>query len=141
MVDAADKVASNLESEVSTTLERLQRPVARRRRRRAAVGDSRDATKTTTDTQADEAGAEGDAEDDAEDAANGQTKPLADKVVETGIEDGDAGPLMLFDDKDDDESDNERNLLSAANHSKRLRAMANLLNEIADAITAPHAAK
>jgi hypothetical protein len=136
-LDAADKVASNLESEVSTTLERLQRQVARRRIR-AAEGDSRDAIKTTTDTQADEAGAEG----NAEDAANGQMKRLAvDDIVETGLEDGDDGPFILSDDEaDDDETNDERNPLSATNHIKRLREMAELLNKVADALTVPESA-
>jgi hypothetical protein len=133
-LEAADKIASNLESEVSSTLSRLQRRVARRRLR-ALAGNPRDANETTSATQAHEVG-------EIEDAANGHTKAVAaDDVVETGTEDGDEGPLMILDDDDaDDEADDESNPLSAIEHVKRLRQMAKLLNNVADALTSPDSA-
>jgi hypothetical protein len=127
-LEAADKIASNLESEVSKTLERLQRRLARRRIR-VAEGDPRDAIETPTDTQPEDAGAEGN--------AGAERKRLAaDEPLETGLEDGREGLFILLNDENDvDEDSDEGSPLSATNHVKRLREMANLLNKVADALT------
>jgi hypothetical protein len=127
-LEAAEKVASNLESEVTTTLWRRQRRVGRRRLR-AAEGDPRDATETPTDTQPEDAGAGGNA--DAQ-----RKPPAADGPRETGLEDSGEGLLILLNDENDvDEDSDKGSPLSAVNHVKRLREMANLLNKVADALT------
>jgi len=119
-LEVADKVASNLESDVTSTLERLQHRLAHHRIR-ATDGSAKDAT----GTPAEDAGGEGEAEARTEgltgDAATNDS-------VESGFEDSGADP---FDDEDDDTSDP----LSNINHVERLREMANLLNKIADALS------
>jgi hypothetical protein len=127
-LEAAEKVASNLENEVTTTLWRLQRRVGRRGLR-AAEGDPRAATETPTDTQPEDAGAEGNA--DAQ-----RIRLAADDHLETGLEDGDESLFILFNDEYDvDEDSDEGSSLSATNHVKCLREMAKLLNKVADSLT------
>jgi len=123
-LEAADKVASNVESEVTTTLRRLRRRSARRRLR-VVEGDPRDVTEIATETPAE--GADAKAEDAAECLTEGAA---ADDIVESGVDDGGEDP---FDNEDDDVSDP----LSDINHVKRLREMADLLNKVADALTVP----
>ena len=119
-LEVADKVVSNVESDVTTTLERLQRRVALRRVA-ASDGSAKDATETP---------AEGaDAEGEAEAATQGPTEDAtANDVVESGTDDSAADPF------DEDEDDDTSDPLSNINHVKRLREMAGLLNKIADAL-------
>jgi len=129
-LEVADKVASNLESEVTTTLWRLRRQVARRALRLGVVeGDPRGITETATETPAEDSGAE----DEAEDAAEVLTNDAADDIVDSDFEDSGGDPFDDENDVDDDES----NPLSDINHVKRLREMADLLNKVADALNVP----
>jgi len=121
-LEVADKVASNLESDVTTALERLQRRVALRRVA-AADGSAKDATETPAED------ADADAEGEAEAATQGLTEDAtANVIVESGTDDSAAAPF------DDDEDDDTSDPLSNINHVKRLREMAGLLNKIADAL-------
>jgi hypothetical protein len=118
-LEVADKVASNVESDVTTALDRLQRRVAFRR---AAAADA--SAKDATETPAEDADAEGEAE-----ATQGPTEEAtANDIVESGTDDSAADPF------DDDEDDDTSDPLSNINHVKRLREMAGLLNKIADAL-------
>lgn len=128
-LEAADKIASNIESELTTTLRRLRRRSARHRLR--AIEDNPiDVTETTTETPPKDAGTK----DEAGDAAEGLTEgATADDIVESGVEDGGKDPF----DNENDEDDGESDPLSDINHVKRLREMADLLNKVADALTVP----
>lgn len=120
-IEAADKVATNLESEVSTSLVRLQRQAMTRRRLRpdnSPKDSSANATKSAPGTEATHEGG---------DAAEGLTESGA-KDDETKITDD---PLDLFSPDDDPDDDP----LSDTSHAQHLRAMASLLNKIADALT------
>jgi hypothetical protein len=121
-LEAADKIASNVESELTTTLLRLRRRSARRRLR-AVEDNPRDVTETATETSPEDAGTESEAEDTAEGPMEGAA---ADDIVESGVED----PL-------DNEDNGESDPLSDVDHVKRLREMADLLNKVADALTVP----
>lgn len=126
-LEAADKVASNLESEVNTTLSGLRRRLVRRRLR-AVQGDARDITWTATETPADDDDANG----EPGGAAGGRSEgAAADDIVTSGSEDWGGDPF------DDDDDDAESNPLSDISHVKRLREMADLLNKVADALTVP----
>jgi hypothetical protein len=119
-LEVADKVASNLESDVTTALERLQRRVAVRRVA-AADGSAKDAAETPAE--------DADAEGEAETATQGPTEDsMANDIVESGTDNSATGPF------DDDEDDETSDPLSNINHVKRLREMAALLNKIADAL-------
>jgi hypothetical protein len=111
-LEVADKIASNVESDVTTALERLQRRVALRRSVTAG-GSTKDAAETTAKDV------------DALGKSEGTVEATADGLVGNGTDDSAA---ELFD--DDDTSD----LLSNINHVKLLREMADLLNKIADAL-------
>ncbi len=122
-LQAADKVASNLESDVTTTLWQLRRRIARRRLQ-VEGGDPRLVTKIATVTPAKDASVDG----DPEDALEGLTESTAaDGAAGSGLDDSDED---LFDDEDESES----NPLSDSNHVKRIREMAVLLNSLADAL-------
>ncbi|MGH3717425.1 MAG: hypothetical protein ACRDRI_01015 [Pseudonocardiaceae bacterium] len=81
-LEAADKIASNVESELTTTLRRLRHRSARRRLR-AVEDNPRDVTETATETSPEDAGTESEAEDTAEDPMKGAA---ADDIVESGVE-------------------------------------------------------
>ena len=121
-VEAADKVASNLESEVTQALWRLRRRAAHRRLLLEEGGPS-SAAVTTTEAPTEDNSADGTAEGAPEALVEGATGN--DTVVSDVEEAGDS-----FDEDYDDESDQ----LSSINHAKRLREMANLLNKVADAL-------
>jgi hypothetical protein len=115
-LEAADKAASNLESEVTTILSRLYRRAARPS---AVEGDPREVVGTLAEDT------EGDAEITTEDLTEGTAAyDIAESDFEHGGED-------LFDDEDDYTS----NPLSDINHVKRLREMVGLLNMIADTLS------
>lgn len=128
-LDAADKIASNLESEVATRLSRLHRRVAHRRIR-AVQGDPRDVAESASEIPAEE----DDANSKAGDATERRKKVAADDIVENGNEE----PAEPF--GHDDREDNDLNPLSDISHAKRLRAMAGLLNKVAEALTDPRPA-
>ncbi|AHK36006.1 hypothetical protein OPAG_06817 [Rhodococcus opacus PD630] len=115
-LEAADKIASNIESDVTTTLGRLRRRVARRRRLRATEADQADVAETPTEDV-------GDAQDAGLDVTQGVG---TDGLADDGTEPEHDGPSR----EDDDP-------LSDSNHIKRLREMADLLNKVADALTGP----
>ncbi len=119
-LEVADKVASNLESDVTTALERLRRRVALRRVA-AADGSAKDAI----ETPAEDADAEGEAEAAIQCLTENAT---ANDIVESGTDGGAADPF------DDDQDDDTSDPLSNTNHVKRLREMADLLDKIADAL-------
>lgn len=123
-LEVADKVTSNLESEVTTTLWDLRRRVARRRLR-AVQGDPTDVTETPNE----DSGTCSGSEEKAENLTEGST---AEDVVVSGFDEGDADP---FDNENDERASDA---LSDVNHAKRLREMANLLNKVADALNAPN---
>jgi hypothetical protein len=125
-LQAADKIGSNVESELTATLWRLRRRVARRRLR-AIEDNPRDVTEIATETPPEDAGTHGDAEDAAERLTEGAA---ADDIVASGAED----PF----DNENDEDDGESDSLSDINHVKCLREMADLLNKVADALTVPN---
>lgn len=119
-LEVADKVASNLESDVTTALERLRRRVALRRFS-AADGSAKDGTETPAE--------DADTEGEAEAATQSRTEDAAvNDIVESGTDDSAADPF------DDDEDDDTNDPLSNINHVKRLREMADLLNKVADAL-------
>jgi hypothetical protein len=118
-LQVADKVASNLESDVTRTLERLQRRVAFR-----SVADADNPAKDATETPADDTDAEGEAEAATEGLAeDATTNDLAERRIEDSAADS-------FNDEDDDTS----NPLSNVSHVKRLHEMADYLDKIADAL-------
>ncbi|MEV5554368.1 hypothetical protein AB0L44_11960 [Nonomuraea wenchangensis] len=124
-LEVANKVASNLESDVTTTLWRLHRRIARRRLQ-AEQGGLIDGTETGTETPAKNANIHG----EAEHVLEGLTRSAAaDDTVESGLEDCGEAPI-------NDEEEGESNLLSDSNHAKRLREMADLLNKLADSLSA-----
>jgi hypothetical protein len=109
-LEVADKIVSNLESDVTTALERLQRRVAR------SLGAAADHSVI-------------DADDEAELATHGMTKDAKpDVVVESGT---DGSAVDSFGNTDDDDVSSP---MRSINHVKRLREMAGLLNRIADAL-------
>lgn len=112
-LELADKVASNIESEVTTALERLYRLVARQRLD-AEEDDPRNVIDIPSETR--------------DDGAAGGAEGVANDIVEKDCEDSVEDP---FDDEDDDTS----NPLSDISHVKHLRAMADVLNKIADALS------
>jgi hypothetical protein len=128
-LEVADKVASNMESEVTTTLSRLRRQLARHRLR-LVEGDPNDLTEIAAKRPAEDAGAEGEADNAAEGPTEGAA---AEDIVENGAENGREDPL---DDEDEDDND-ESDPLGDINHVKRLREMAALLNKVADTLTLP----
>jgi hypothetical protein len=126
-LEAANNIATTVESDVTTTLRRLRGRVALLRSLRAVEDDPTDVTETATEAATEDAGAKG----GAEDAAESLTERAADdSIMESGFEDGDKD----FDPFEDDDADNP---LSDINHVKRLREMADLLNRVADALTVP----
>ncbi|MEU9890346.1 hypothetical protein [Sphaerisporangium sp. NPDC051011] len=123
-LEAADKVASNLESDVTTTLWRLRRRIAHHRLG-AEEGGPKDVAEIATVTTAKDASIDG----EAEDVFEGPTENAAeDSTVESGLEDGSEGLI-------NGEVEDESNPLSDGNHVKRLREMADLLNLLADSLS------
>jgi hypothetical protein len=119
-LEVADKVASNLESDVTTMLERLRRRVTLRGVA-AAYGSAKDANAAPAE----------DSDARGESATQGLTGDVAANVIaESGTDDN---ATDLFEDDEDDETSDP---LSNINHVKRLRETADLLNKIADALWA-----
>lgn len=114
-LNVAAKIASNIETDVTTALSMLRRRVARRRLRV---------------TEADHANV---AETPNEDVGDAQDAVL---TVTQGV-----GTADLMDDgtgrEHDDPSSEDDDPLSDFNHIKRLREMADLLNKVADALSGP----
>ena len=113
-LEAADKLASNIESNVPTSLRRLRRRIARR--------DLRDVEEDPADLAVTPAETSGDAQGRGYGSDRGRR---SDDVV-------DSQPAR----EDDDLSgEDDEDPLSDSNHVKRLREMADLLNKIADGLT------
>ncbi|RAL31639.1 hypothetical protein CVN56_26065 [Rhodococcus sp. AQ5-07] len=118
----ADKVASNIESDVTAIIRRRLRKVERQQRLRATKENPPD-TSEMPDGNPDDALEEG---------------PVLTEDFET-VDIMDSEPAHdddLFDEDDDDDDP-----LSDSNHAKHLRAMADLLNKIADELPGSDSAK
>lgn len=108
----ADKVASNIESQITTTLETL-RPRAARRRLRGTKENPRDTAETPDEDHA---------------VALDEDSVLIENLETVDLVDSEpAHDDDLFNEEDDDP-------LTDSNHAKHLRAMADLLHKIADAL-------
>jgi hypothetical protein len=119
-LEVADKVATNLESDVITALERLQRRVARRH---AVAADHSVVNAIVPPVE------DADNDGEPEPAINAPAKDTtADSIIES---DTDYGGTDSFDHEDETNGP-----LSMNGHVKRLREMAALLNKIADALPA-----
>ncbi len=119
-LELACKAESNLEGNTTTTLSRLYRSITRRHN---------DERNPREDTEGPVDGETGNAREDiAEDtAAHGNTEEASQ---------GSSKNQLVNEDLFDDEDDYMSNPLSDITHAQRLREMANLLNRVADTLSA-----